>query len=155
MCLFQVASIPHLSRDIFDMLTTEKQGIQVSIETTNLLEDALNKFQKGIAAFAGLDQAFSLVTLKDTGAMTESHNSRTSVAIINRAGKAAITPEKYMNLIESFKPDLFHTLCDGYTTESCGNKRLFNAVHRTESFFHACSYFLLKMLNFVLFHQLI
>lgn len=44
-----------------------------------------------------------------------------------------------MKLVEVFKPDLFHTLCDGDTNESCGNKRLFNAVNRTESFFQTCA----------------
>lgn len=44
-----------------------------------------------------------------------------------------------MKLVEAFKPDLFHTICDGDTNESCGNKRLFNAVNRTESFFQTCA----------------
>lgn len=91
---FQVGSIPHLSREVFDMLTTEKQGIQVSLETTSSVEEALTVFQKGISAFAGLDHTFSFVTLKDTGATTESHYSRNSVAILTRAGKMSITPEK-------------------------------------------------------------
>lgn len=77
------------------MLTTEKQGIQVSIETTKSVEEALKQFQKGITAFAGLDHTFSLVTLKDTGATTVSHYSRNTVAILTRAGKISITPEKY------------------------------------------------------------
>lgn len=90
---YQVASVPHLSREAFDMLTTEKQGIQVSIETTSLVEEPLKKFQKGITTYAGLDHTFSLVTLKDTGATTESFYSRDSVAILTRSGKRSITPE--------------------------------------------------------------
>lgn len=134
----QVASIPHISREIFDMITNEKQGIQVSIETTSILEGAVSLYQKGISSFAGLDHTFSFVTLKDTGSKMLSHYSQTSVAIATRAGEMAITPKKYMTLIEAFKPDLFHTLCDGDTNEFSGNKRTYNSVKRTKSFFEDC-----------------
>lgn len=121
------------------MLTTEKQGIQVSIETTSGLFEAVNLSQKGVAAFSGLDHTFSFVTLKDTGMTTQSHYSRDSVAILSRSGKVAITSGKYMNIIEAFKPDFFHTLCDGDTSYECGNKRNYNAVTRTDTFFKECA----------------
>lgn len=44
-----------------------------------------------------------------------------------------------MKLIETFKPDLFHTLCDGDTNASSGNKRMYNAMCRTENFFNVCA----------------
>lgn len=121
------------------MLSSEKLGIQVSIETTSALVEAVNLFQKGIAAFSGLEHTFSFVALKDTGVTTQSHYSRDSVAISSRAGIVSITPEKYMKIIETFKPDFFHTLCDGDTIHSCGNKRIFNAVNRTDTFFKECA----------------
>lgn len=130
--------MPHIGREAFDMITEGKQGISISIETTSLMADALKVFQKGIASFAGLDHTFSLVTLKDSGHTNPSYYNRDSVAILTRSGKETITPEKYMDLIESFKPDFFHVLCDGDTPESCGNKRIFNAVNRTECFFNQC-----------------
>lgn len=121
------------------MISNEKQGIQVSIETTSTLLEAATQFQKGISAFVGLDHVFSFVTLKDTGVTTQSHYSRDSVPILTRAGKESITPEKFMQIIETFKPDLFHTVCDGDTNESSGNKRLYNAVNRTSFFFRQCA----------------
>lgn len=137
--ILQVGSVPHLSREAFDLLTSENQGVQVSIETSSSLEEALQLFQKGITAFSGLDHTLCLVTLKDSGVTTASHYSRNSVSISSRAGKVSITPEKYMNLIETFKPDFFHTLCDGDTDEYSGNKRIYNAVNRTETFFQTCA----------------
>lgn len=122
-----------------DLITNEKQGIQVSIETTSSLDSVVSMFQKGISAFAGLDHTFSFVTLKDTGAKMQSHYSQTSVAITTRAGEVPITPKKYMSLVEAFKPDLFHTLCDGDTNEFSGNKRTFNSVNRTNNFFADCA----------------
>lgn len=128
-----------MSRETFDLITNEKQGIQVSVETTSSLGEVVNLSKKGITAFSALDHTFSFVTLKDTGATTIAQYSRSSVVITSRAGKIPIAPDDYMDLIESFKPDIFHTLCDGDTQEDCGNKRMINAVNRTESFFGTCA----------------
>lgn len=112
----------------------------MSIETTCALADAVNQFQKGIASFAALGHTLSFVTLKDTGtAITSPQYSRNSVEIDTRGGKFSITPQKYMSIIESFKPDIFHTLCDGDTNETSGTKRIFNAVTRTDTFFNECA----------------
>lgn len=136
----QVGSVPHISREVFDLLTTEQQGIQVSVETTSALADAVNQFQKGIAAFAALDHTFSFVTLKDSGTVnTSPQHSRNSVEIATRAGKTSITPQKYIEIVESFKPDIFHALCDGDTNETSAIKRIFNAVTRTDTFFKECA----------------
>lgn len=112
----------------------------MSIETTCALADAVNQFQKGIASFAALDHTLSFVTVKDTGtAITSPQYSRNSVEILTRAGKFPITPQKYISILESFKPDIFHALCDGDTNESCATKRIFNAVTRTDTFFKECA----------------
>lgn len=122
------------------MLTSEQQGIQVSVETTSALADAVKQFQKGIAAFAALDHTFSFVTLTDTGTVNISpQHSRHSVEIATRAGKTSITPQKYIEIVESFKPDIFHALCDGDTNETSAIKRIFNAVTRTDTFFKECA----------------
>lgn len=122
------------------MLTTEQQAIQISVETTSALADAVQQFQKGIAAFAALDHTVSFVTLKDTGTVNASpHLSRNSVEISTRAGKSLITPQKYMDIIESFRPDIFHALCDGGTNETSAVKRIFNSVTRTDTFFKECA----------------
>lgn len=122
------------------MLTTEQQAIQISVETTSALADAVQQFQKGIAAFAALDHTVSFVTLKDTGTVNASpQHSRNSVEISTRAGKSLITPQKYMDIIESFRPDIFHALCDGGTNETSAVKRIFNSVTRTDTFFRECA----------------
>lgn len=132
--------MPHISREVFDLLTTEQQGIQVSVETTSALADALSQFQKGIAAFAALEHTFSFVTFKDTGTVSAApQHSRYAVEISTRAGKSSITPQRYMEIMESFRPDMFHAICDGATNETSAIKRLFNAVTRTDTFFKECA----------------
>lgn len=120
------------------MITNETQGIQISIESTNTLFESVELFQHGIAAFAGLKHCISFVNVKDTAAVNKSHFSSEHISIITRGGKASVTPEKFLDFITVAKPDLFHTLCDGETSENCANKRIYNAVTRTENFFRKC-----------------
>lgn len=135
----QSGSIPHLSREVFDMLSTEQQIAQISIETTYVMTEVTKLMQKGISAFTGLDSTLSFATLRDTGTSKQPFYSRNSVAITTRNGKVQINPQKYMETIEAFKPDMFHTLCDGDTDEESGNKRNNNAIQRTEAFFKECA----------------
>lgn len=121
------------------MFLTEQQAIQVSIETTYSMIEGVKLLQKGITGFVGLEPTLSFATLKDSGKITSSFYSRDSVAITTRNGKKDLTPEKYMDCIAAFKPDLFHTLCDGDTNDQSGNKRIFNSVNRSETFFKACA----------------
>lgn len=138
MSLNQAGSIPHISREVFDMMATEQQIAQISVETTYLMTEPTKLMQKGISSFAGLDSTLSFVTLRDTGISNQTLYSRDSVPIFTRNGKVHICPKKYMETIEAFKPDMFHTLCDGGTNEESGNKRNTNAIQRTESFFKEC-----------------
>lgn len=114
--------------------------IEVSIENTSTMPEAVKAHGKGILSFAGLDSsaALTFVTLKDTAVSNPSFHQRKSISILPFTGKVVITPEVYMNHIESYKPDLFHIMSDGETSESCAQKRLINAVDRTLYFVDEC-----------------
>lgn len=103
------------------------------------MSEATKLMDKGISTFTGLDSTLNFVTLRDTGSSKEPFYSRDSVAISTRNGRVQINPKKYMEIIDAFKPDMFHTLCDGNTNEESGNKRNTNAIQRTESFFKECA----------------
>lgn len=102
------------------------------------MQEAAAQFQKGIASFAGFDNAITFVTLTDPAISNTSFNTKSSVSILPRTGKVSVTSELYMKYIESFKPDLFHTLCDGDTSDGCSRKRLLNANNRTQVYFREC-----------------
>lgn len=119
-------------------MSVKTPTIEISLENTNHMEEAVKLFGKGIAAFAGLEHALSVVTLKDPAVSNPSYHNRESISIIPRGGKTTITPEKYMDFIENFQPDIFHALSDGDTSESCAKKRIINAIDRTEYFFDKC-----------------
>lgn len=134
----QAGSIPHLSREVYDCLNVDQKALEITVETTNQMHASLKAFKKGITAFTGLADHISFVTLRDPGTVNQWFHSQTEVSIVSRSGKMSLTPQGYVELMESLQPDIFHTLCDGDTSENCAKKRVQNATRRTATFFAAC-----------------
>lgn len=102
------------------------------------MERSLKLFKKGIAAFAGLEDHISFVTLRDPGTTNQWFHSQTDVSLVSKKGKIAVSPQQFVNVMEALQPDIFHTLCDGDTSDGCSKKRVINAVSRTQRFFEEC-----------------
>lgn len=112
--------------------------IEVSVENTSYMLEAVKAYGKGISSFAGLNSTLTLLTLKDTATSTAPFHKKESMSIFSHTGKVHITPEVYMDYIECYKPDLFHIMSDGDTSESCAQKRINNAVGKTQYFVDRC-----------------
>lgn len=134
----QAGSIPHLSKEVYDYLQNEQKALEICVETTFAMEQSLKVFKKGIAAFAGLDDHISFITLRDPGSTNKWFHSQTDVSLISKKGKISMSPPQFVNLMEAMQPDIFHTLCDGDTSDGCSKKRIINAVNRTQRFFQEC-----------------
>lgn len=136
--IFKGGSIPHIVREVFDKITSEQQMIEVPVENTYNMFEAVKAHGKGISSFAGLDSALTLLTLRDTATSIRPFHRKESISIFSHTGKAFITPEVYMDYIEWYKPDLFHVMSDGETSESCVQKRINKAVENTQYFVDKC-----------------
>lgn len=136
---WQVGSIPHISREVFDLIATEMQGVQLSAQTTLTLNEAVESFQRGIAAFAGLEHTLSYMSVRDTAVESETIFRKDAVVLASRAQNQVVTMDKFMDFVINAKPDLFHTLCDGVTDHESPNKRIYNAVSRTKQYFENCA----------------
>lgn len=134
----QAGSLPYLSRETYDYLNTDQKALEICVETTNHMQASLKAFKKGITAFTGLDDHISFVTLRDPGQINQWFHSQSEVSIVTKSGKISITPQNYINLMESLQPDIFHMLCDGDTSENCSKKRVQNATKRSAAFFVDC-----------------
>lgn len=135
---FKGGSIPYIVREVFDKITSEQQMIVVPIENTCNMLEAVKVYGKGFSSFAGLDSALTLLTLKDTATSFPLMQKKESISIFPHTGKVFITPEIYMDYVEWYKPDLFHIMSDGETSESCAQKRISNAVDKTLNFIDKC-----------------
>lgn len=92
-----------------------------------------------LSEFVGLKNCLTFVTLKNSSEFTPSGaNEKGSVPIMKRTGRINITSERYMNMIEVFKPDFFTTLADGDTFEGCPKRRVAKAGDKSDTMLEEC-----------------
>lgn len=56
----------------------------------------------------------------------------------SRGGRHLLSADKYMDIVEAFKPDLYIALCDGDTNIDSSKKRVTKAVKRSKTLFDQC-----------------
>lgn len=77
--------------------------------------------------------------VQDPGDLTQpGHHYKDFVPLWTKAGKVLLNSETYMNVVSSFKPDMFCLLSDNDTNISSAKKRLTKAVDNTLEFFNQC-----------------
>lgn len=136
----QGASIPYLSPDVLEtVILPDEQALEVSIMSAGHMSLGCAALGKGITKYAGLDSKLNVLTLKNPSTLAPSgFHERNSVPIFARTGKKLYNASNYMDVVESFKPDIYHALCDGDTFEGCSKKRVQNAIDRSVSMFVEC-----------------
>lgn len=103
------------------------------------MEEATKKLNVDIGTFAGLGDLFTFISLKDpTEFSPGGYHEKGSVPIFTRRGKFLLKPEKFMDIVESFKPDCYVALSDSDTTDESSTKRITKSVERTEEFVGVC-----------------
>lgn len=81
----------------------------------------------------------SCLTVQDPAQLTQSgFHLKDFVPLFTRNGKILINPEKYMDCVESFRPDIYYLLSDGDTNIASKNKRVAKSVDSTIHFFEEC-----------------
>lgn len=140
--LFQCAINPYLSQEVFNHVTTETQAYSISLDSTIHMSEALGEYKKGIASFSGIgSDGISFLTIKDpseVNKVADRGDTRDILSIYTRRGRTTITADQYMDLVDSFRPDILHPMCDGDTNASSSNKRMTKSAERSMSFFQSC-----------------
>lgn len=106
------------------------------------MNEALSEYKKGIASFSGIGtDGISFLTIKNPSEVykaSDHGDHKDSVSIYTRTGRKTVSADQYMDLIDSHRPDIFHTLCDGDTNADSSNRRMIKSAERTKSFFKNC-----------------
>lgn len=132
-------SIPFLSREVLQYLTAETPIMQHSLTNTDHMEEAVRACDEGISSFVGHNESISLLVLKDPAEQCKpSFHEKDFVPIFSRSGRKNFTSERYMQLVEAFKPTVFVPLFDGDTDLESSKKRLQKSLDRTEKFVEQC-----------------
>ncbi|XP_062550465.1 queuine tRNA-ribosyltransferase accessory subunit 2 [Armigeres subalbatus] len=132
-------SVPFLSKEVLQYLNLDPSLMQHSLTNTDHMEDAVRACGEGISGFVGQKAALSLLVLKDPAELCKpGFHEKDFVPIYSRSGRKNFTSERYMQLVEAFKPDVFVPLFDGDTDSESSKKRLQKSLNRTERFVEQC-----------------
>ncbi|XP_076760790.1 queuine tRNA-ribosyltransferase accessory subunit 2 [Xylocopa sonorina] len=132
-------STPHLTKDVFKMVTSIPQMLSVSLTSTVSMFESIKDTSTDFATFVGMKEHINFLTIHDPAYTTPSgFHEPDSIPIWTRNGKRVITASKYMDIVEAFKPDMYVALCDGDTNINSSRKRMSKAVQRSITFFDQC-----------------
>lgn len=86
-----------------------------------------------------MKQCISCVTVQDPADYTQpGHHFQDFIPLWTRQGKVLLNGKSYMNLVESFKPDIYYLLSDGDTNIASSVKRNNKAVDNTIKYSKDC-----------------
>ncbi|XP_025837469.1 queuine tRNA-ribosyltransferase accessory subunit 2 isoform X2 [Agrilus planipennis] len=132
-------SLPHITHEVFKMISKNQEIIQIPLTSTYSFHQAMSQFEGNIASFVGMKDCLSYMTVQDPGELTQSgHHVKDNIPIWTRGGKVMINADKYMDLIENYKPDMYCMLTDSDTNVASLNKRIIKSVDNTIKFYNKC-----------------
>ncbi|KAG8224681.1 hypothetical protein J437_LFUL003796 [Ladona fulva] len=131
--------IPHLTHDVLQYVSKEYQAIQVPLPSTISCHHPLTKSQEGIADFIGMREYLVYCSVQDPAIPSPAgYNTMDKVSIWCKSGKEHVDSDRYMDIMEAFKPDIYQCLGDGETNVDSTNKRIQKSIKRSLHMFHRC-----------------
>ncbi|XP_034232936.1 queuine tRNA-ribosyltransferase accessory subunit 2 [Thrips palmi] len=132
-------NVPHITHDVLQMITSENLLMHMPLTTIFTSCTSIESFGKGLSEFVGLKEYPSYVTPQDPAVLTPSgYNEADKVAIWTKNGKRIVDPSRYMAMIESMKPNVYLSLCDGDTDSNSSKKRVSKCVSRSSHLLQEC-----------------
>ncbi|XP_073972993.1 queuine tRNA-ribosyltransferase accessory subunit 2 [Rhodnius prolixus] len=132
-------SIPHITHEVFQFLTREQHGIQISLPSSVHCFEGVKDFEKGISNFVGLQECVSYCSVQDPSTNTpEGYNGKNSISIWSNSGRMSLDANRYMDLMEAFRPDMYQALCHGDTNINSKKKKIKKAVDITAFLLDEC-----------------
>lgn len=135
-------SIPYLTREVFDHVCQEPQMLQMSLATMDHMKEALTHFKGGggsLTEFVGYKDYPTFLTIRDPCELIPSgYNDKDMVPLFTRRGKESLTAQKFIALVDAFKPDIYQGLNDADTNWDSSKKRVQKSVDRTDAFMDYC-----------------
>ncbi|XP_026759004.2 queuine tRNA-ribosyltransferase accessory subunit 2 [Galleria mellonella] len=135
----QSGSVVHLTNEVLSKVFSNPKLLWVPLSKSYQLETGLKAQGEGVAKFAGLQNHLTCVTLHGASEITPSgHFESDSVPLWTKNGKKMISANRYMDLMEVFKPDIILAIADGHTSLDEGSKRISKALDRTSNMLNMC-----------------
>ncbi|XP_068626822.1 queuine tRNA-ribosyltransferase accessory subunit 2 [Battus philenor] len=137
--LTQGGSVVHLTAEVLYKVFPTSQLLWVPLSNSIHLENGLKAQGDNLASFAGLRTHFTCATLQNMNEVVPlGHFETDKVPLWTRHGKKMISADRYMDLMEVFKPDLILAIADGRTSLDEGYKRITKSIERTANMLNIC-----------------
>lgn len=135
----QGGHIPHITHAVFKLVTNEPQILQIPLVSMHNYHEAVRLYNGRVSEFVGSKESLTCITLHDPSNLTkQGHHVKEKVPIFTKNGKVLYDSEKYMDIIETFKPDMYVLLSDGDTNVSSPQKRIEKSLENTVIFNQQC-----------------
>ncbi|CRK93937.1 CLUMA_CG007464, isoform A [Clunio marinus] len=130
---------PQLSREVLELSGFElSKDFAISLPVSNVeqMEKPLEISGKGISDFWALKESLTFCSLKNGSIFSPSASQdKDSVPIYRKSERLNITPQRYMKMMEVFKPDFYTTLADGDSFKDCPKRRVAKASEKSRRFY--------------------
>ncbi|CAK1544597.1 unnamed protein product [Leptosia nina] len=137
--LAQAGSVVHLTADVLARVFKTPHLLWLPLTSCYQLEAGTKAQGDGIAKFSGLPQHITCATFQNiSDNLPTGHFELDKVPLWTKNGKKMITAERYMELMEIFKPDIILAIADGRIALDEGPKRIFKSVERTQKMLDIC-----------------
>ncbi|KAJ8974602.1 hypothetical protein NQ317_019347 [Molorchus minor] len=121
----QGGHIPHVTHEVFKLVSKEPQILQIPLVSMHNFQETMQYYNGTISEFIGSKDSLTCLTLQDPSNLTkQGHHVKEKIPIWTKKGKVLYDSEMYMNIVESFKPDMYYLLSDGDTNKSSAPKRI-------------------------------
>ncbi|XP_059048140.1 queuine tRNA-ribosyltransferase accessory subunit 2 [Achroia grisella] len=135
----QSGSVVHLTNEVLAKVFTNPKLLWVPLSKSYQLETGLKAQGEGVAKFAGLQNHLTCVTLHAVSEVTPTgHFESDLVPLWTKNGKKMISANRYMDLMEVFKPDIILAIADGHTSLDESFKRITKSLDRTSNMLNLC-----------------
>ncbi|KAL7288469.1 hypothetical protein TKK_0017550 [Trichogramma kaykai] len=130
--------VPHLTKNVFKKLTKEQELLVTSLPSSIRIADFCKPSQS-FSDFVGMQEYPFFMNIHDPAELSESgHQVKDSISVWSRNGRSSVSPQRYMQIIEQLKPEMYVTLCDGDTDKDSSEKRIMKGFERTKKQFEQC-----------------
>uniref|UniRef100_A0A0A9WJF6 Queuine tRNA-ribosyltransferase accessory subunit 2 n=1 Tax=Lygus hesperus TaxID=30085 RepID=A0A0A9WJF6_LYGHE len=132
-------SVPHITHEVLQLITTDNQAVQQTLPSTVLNHDAVREFKKGLPKFVGLQECMTYLSIQDPAHKTpEGFNRKKEVSVWTHAGRVSLDADRYMDVVEAFQPDMFEALSNGDTNADTTKKKIGKVVDSTRDLYEDC-----------------
>uniref|UniRef100_A0A2H1X3A8 Queuine tRNA-ribosyltransferase accessory subunit 2 n=1 Tax=Spodoptera frugiperda TaxID=7108 RepID=A0A2H1X3A8_SPOFR len=137
----QGGSVLHLTAEVLAKVFSTPQLLWVPVSNSLQLEAGMKAQGEGVAKFAGLPEHLTCVAPHNMSEVTPSgHFELDRVPLWTKNGKKMVNADRYMDLMEVYKPEIILAIADGRTALNEGYKRIMKSLDRSYNMLDTCVY---------------